>query len=136
MQNVIFKKILPFLLRQLETQLFASSYIWLVHLFEVSYYSTMWHQWLKDQASTNQNSINRWCLIARRTICWTLHCWLCLPLWILRFDNVYADDTNRSRCFKRCKKNSFMNSKIQIISTLMKSIDLDAVKTKFYSFIL
>ena len=36
---------------------------------------------------------------------------------------------------KDAKKNSFMNSKIQIISTLMKSIDLDAVKAKFYSFI-
>ena len=28
-----------------------------------------WSQWAKNQVSANQNSRNRWCLIARRTIC-------------------------------------------------------------------
>ena len=56
---------------QLETQLFASSYIWLAYIFEASY-STVVTSSAKNQVSTNQNSRNRWCLIVRRTICWLL----------------------------------------------------------------
>ena len=52
---------------QLETQVFASSYIWLAYIFEVSY-STVVTSSAKKQVSTNQSSRNKWCLIVGCTL--------------------------------------------------------------------
>ena len=49
---------------QLEVQHFASFYISLEYIFEMSY-STVTRQPAKNQVSTNQNSRIRWCLIVR-----------------------------------------------------------------------
>ena len=50
---------------QLETQLFASSYIW--HTFSSQVTAWWWRHWLKNR-SINQNSRNRWCLIVSQVL--------------------------------------------------------------------
>ena len=77
---------------QLETLLFASSYIWLAYIFQASYNMVV-TSGVKNQVSTNQNSRNRWCLIVRRTIC---------ILLIIKFITFPQNDKNGSK--KRSKK--------------------------------
>ena len=54
---------------QLVTQLFASSYIWLPYIFEASYSTVVTSVSKKSSVDQSELERNRWCLIARRTIC-------------------------------------------------------------------
>ena len=77
---------------QFETQLFASSYIWLAYIRRVT--APWWRQSAKNQVSTNRNLRNRWFLIVKRTN------------WRCPYDNDFwpissGDLSYNFRCLKR-----------------------------------